>query len=207
MDLLVFCKKYKISRKKVNWHKIGVGIHTLMKRLLFIFIVFFSTSADWVRMPVVEDPNSGNARIKATFIYNFTKYIAWPDKYKEGNFIIGILGPSNFYNDLTSLLSTKTVGTQKFEIKSYKNPAEFVGACQILFIPTENSNMLPELLKNMKGKNTLIITEKPGLAKQGSGINFVIENNKQKFEMNKTNIEKYSLKVSGILTDLAIPVN
>ena len=39
-------------------------------------------------------------------------------------------------------------------------------------------------------KNTLIITEKPGLAKQGSGINFVIENNKQKFEMNKTNIEK-----------------
>ncbi|HNO70561.1 MAG TPA: hypothetical protein PKO16_02185, partial [Bacteroidia bacterium] len=53
VDLLVFCKKYNISRKKVNWHKIGVGIHTLMKRLLFIFIVFFSTSADWVRMPVV----------------------------------------------------------------------------------------------------------------------------------------------------------
>lgn len=178
-----------------------------MKRLLFIFIFFFTISADWVRMPIAEDPNSGNARIKATFIYNFTKYIAWPDKYKEGNFIIGILGPSNFYNDLTSLLSTKTVGSQKFEIKSYKNPSEFTSTCHIVFIPTENSYMLPDLLKNMKGKNTLVITEKAGLAKQGAGINFVIENNKQKFEMNKTNIEKYSLKVSGMLVNLAITVN
>jgi hypothetical protein len=70
----------------------------------------------------------------------------------------------------------------------------------------ENSAMLPDVLKKMKGKSTLIVTEKLGLAKQGSAINFIIENNKQRFELNKSNIEKYNLKVSSTLEALAIKV-
>lgn len=177
-----------------------------MKRIAAIVIAFFCLSADWVRMPVFQDPNTGNSKIKATFIYNFTKYIDWPDKYKEGNFVIGVLGTTSFYNDLTALLSTKTVGAQKFEIKSFSNPESVTGICHILFIPAANSAQLPDVLKKMKGKSTLIVTEKSGMAKQGSGINFVIENNKQRFELNKTNIEKYNMKVSSTLASLAIAI-
>jgi len=177
-----------------------------MKRVVTILIALFCISADWVRMPILQDPNASNAKLKASYIYNFTKYINWPDKYKEGNFVIGVLGTSTFYNDLTALLSTKTVGSQKFEIKSFTSAESVTGICHILFVPVENSSMLPDVLKKMKGKSTLIVTEKPGLAKQGSAINFVVENNKQKFELNKSNIEKYSLKVSSTLTSLAIAV-
>lgn len=177
-----------------------------MKRFTAILIALFCISADWVRMPVLQDPNAGNSKLKASFIYNFTKYIDWPEKYKEGNFVIGVLGTSSFYNDLTALLSTKTVGSQKFEIKSFTSVESVTGICHILFIPSENSAILPDILKKMKGKSTLIVTEKSGLAKQGSAINFIVENNKQRFELNKTNIEKYSLKVSSTLMALAIQV-
>jgi hypothetical protein len=177
-----------------------------MKKIVSILIALFCISADWVRMPILQDPNTGNSKIKATFIYNFTKYIDWPEKYKEGNFVIGVLGTTPFYNDLTALLSTKTVGAQKFEIKSFTTVESVSGNCHILFIPAENSSVLPEVLKKMKGKSTLIVTEKSGLAKQGSAINFIVDNNKQRFEMNRTNIEKYSLKVSTTLTALAIPI-
>ena len=156
-------------------------------------------------MPV-QDPNSSLSKVKASFIYNFTKYIDWPEKYKEGNFVIGILGTSSFYNDLTTMLSTKTVGNQGFEIKSFTTAESLSGICHILFVPAENSSMLPDILKKLKGKSTLIITEKPGLAKQGSAINFVVENNKQRFELNKANVEKYNLKVSTTLAALAIQV-
>ena len=177
-----------------------------MRRVVPILVALFCISADWVRMPILQDPNASNAKLKASYIYNFTKYINWPDKYKQGNFVIGVLGTSSFYNDLTAQLSTKTVGNQIFEIKSFTSTESILGVCHILFIPTENSNMLPDVLKKMKGRSTLIITEKSGLAKQGSAINFVVENNKQKFELNKLNIEKYSLKVSSTLTALAIVV-
>ena len=163
-------------------------------------------STDWVRMPILQDPNNSNAKIKATFIYNFTKYIDWPEKYKQGNFVIGVLGTTTFYNDLTALLAKKSVGDQNFEVKSYTTSESVSSVCHILFIPAENSGMLPDVLKKLKGKSTLIVTEKPGMAKQGSGINFVVDNNKQRFELNKNNVEKYSLKVSSTLSALAIAV-
>ena len=177
-----------------------------MRKIIIILVTFFCISADWVRMPIVQDPNNSNSKIKATFIYNFTKYIDWPEKYKEGNFVIGVLGTTPFYNDLTALLTKKSVGKQIFEIKSFTNVESISGNCHILFIPVANSGMMPDVLKKMKGKNTLIVTEKSGLAKQGSGINFVVDNNKQRFELNKANIEKYDLKVSSTLASLAIPV-
>ncbi|TAL61231.1 MAG: YfiR family protein [Bacteroidetes bacterium] len=177
-----------------------------MRKYIIIAITLLCISADWVRMPVFQDPNNSNSKIKATFIYNFTKYIDWPEKYKEGNFVIGVLGTTAFYNDLTALLTKKSVGKQTFEIKSYTGSESVSGVCHILFITAENSAQLPDVLKRMKGKSTLIVTEKTGMAKQGSGINFVVENNKQRFELNKTNIEKYNMKVSSTLASLAIAV-
>ncbi len=177
-----------------------------MRKALIIVVTLFCISADWVRMPLLQDPNNANSKIKATLIYNFTKYIDWPEKYKEGNFVIGVLGTTTFYNDLTVLLSKKTVGDQKFEIKSFSTIESITGNCHILFIPAVNSNMVPDLIKKLKGKSTLIVTEKAGMAKQGSGINFVVENNKQRFELNKGNIEKYNMKVSSTLASLAIAV-
>lgn len=177
-----------------------------MRRFLFILISLLSISADWVRAPILQDPNSSNAKLKASFIYNFTKYIDWPDKYKQGNFVIGVLGTTPFYNDLITLLSTKTVGSRRFEIKSFTSVDAISEICHVLFVPTENSAMLADVLKKLKGKSTLIVTEKPGLAKQGAAINFVVQNNKQSFEISKSNIEKYNLKVSTTLTSYGIQV-
>jgi len=177
-----------------------------MRKVFAIVVLIICMSADYVRMPVLQDPNSSNSKIKATFIYNFTKYIDWPEKYKQGNFVIGVLGTTSFYNDLTTLLSKKSVGEQKFEIKSYTNTQSVSSVCHILFITSENSFMLPEVIKKLKDKSTLIVTEKSGLAKQGSGINFIVENNKQRFELNKSNVEKYNLRISSTLTALAIAI-
>ena len=39
-----------------------------------------------------DQAEEANAKIKAIYIYNFTKYIEWPDSYKEGSFVIGFIG-------------------------------------------------------------------------------------------------------------------
>jgi hypothetical protein len=58
----------------------------------------------------------------------------------------------------------------------------------------------------VKSKSTLIVTDKAGMAKKGAAINFIYADNKQKFELNKSNIEKYDLKVSQSLVKLSIEV-
>lgn len=145
-----------------------------------------------------------NAKIRAIYLCSFTKYFDWPPAYKEGDFIIGIYGSNpSLYSELTRMASTKTVGSQKYDIKSISSTSG-LGKCHILFVTADKSDRLNEIVGSLKGKSTLIVTEKTGLAKQGAAINFVIMDNKQKFELNRSNAEKYNLKVSSNLATLAI---
>ena len=55
-------------------------------------------------------------------------------------------------------------------------------------------------------KNTVIVTEKEGLAKKGSFINFISQEGKIRFEVNKAKFTASNVKISGQLLSLAIRV-
>lgn len=146
-----------------------------------------------------------NAKYKVMFIYNFTKYFEWPQNYKEGNFVIGVLGNSSLLAELNTMASTKKVGNQSFEIKTFTNVGAITN-CHMLIVAPEVSTPLSEIIAKIKKNSTLLITEKQGFAKQGAAINFVVQNNKPAFELNKSSVEKHDLKVSKDLLTLAILV-
>jgi hypothetical protein len=169
-----------------------------MKKQIYILlsIVFFTLGAS---------PEETAAKIKAIYIYNFTKYIEWPESYKQGNFVIGIIGNNNaLVNELNKMATVKTVGNQHLEIKNISSTSDI--GCHIIYLLSDNSTQLSEVIENNKNKSTLIITDKTGLASKGAGINFVVQENKQKIELNKSNIERYKLKVASSLVELAIQV-
>ena len=147
----------------------------------------------------------GNSKMKAIFIMNFTKLIEWPKSYREGNFVVGVIGESPLYTELTKMAKTKKVANQSLQIKKYSSSKD-VGKCHILYVSRGQSGEMASLLKKVKSNSTLIITEKQGLVDKGAGINFIIKNNRQKFELNKKNVEKYKLKVSSNLEALAFTV-
>lgn len=176
-----------------------------MKKLLLIFLLPFVllTQSAAIRMDQAEE---AGARIKAIYIYNFTKYIEWPENYKEGNFVIGVYGVNApLTNELTKMAASKTVGSQRLEIRSISSPVD-AAQCHIIYILSDNSSELGDVIAKLKGKSTLIVTDKAGMIRQGAGINFAIVENKQKIELNKANIEKYKLKVASTLVDMSVQV-
>ena len=67
----------------------------------------------------MDQGEEASARIKTIYIYNFTKYIEWPTSYREGNFVVGVLGSNSaLLNELSKMANSKTVGDQKFEIRN-----------------------------------------------------------------------------------------
>jgi len=174
-----------------------------LKKFIGIAFIFILTISTAYTPPKVDT----NAKIKAVFIYNFTKYIEWPSSYQSGEFTIGILGDNpTLFNELTKMSKVKKVANQSFSIKSYNLVSE-VDNPHILYIPNDKAAELSEAVKKLKGKSTLIVTEKPGLAKLGSAINFIIVGNRQKFELNKSTAEQHKLKVASTLENLAVMVN
>ena len=49
-----------------------------------------------------------NSKMKAIFIMNFTKLIEWPKAYREGDFVVGVVGESPLYTELIKMAKTKT---------------------------------------------------------------------------------------------------
>ncbi len=142
-------------------------------------------------------------KFHSVFIYNFTKYIQWPPAQQSGDFIIGVLGTSPAFDELQKITGNKLVGTQKIVVKRFKS-ADEIQDCHILFVPS--SSNFESAQSKLKGKSTLIVTEKSGLAMKGSSINFVLQDNKWKFELNESTMQGSGLKVSKELTKLAILV-
>ena len=148
---------------------------------------------------------SQDYRIHSVFIYNFTKYIQWPSSAQSGDFVIGVLGNSPMVQSLEKLASERKIGNRSMVIKKF-NSVDQVSQCHMLFIPENNSNDLEAALAKIGGQSTLIMTERQGLGSRGSGINFIVVDGKQKFELNKAATEKAQLKVSNELTSLAIVI-
>lgn len=164
--------------------------------LLFFIVVLFSYKLHG------QDYDT-RAKVKALFIYNFATYVEWPETKKSGDFIIGVFGS---YPPLIKILKhvaqTNKVRLQTLKIENYNSVAE-IKDCHVLFLIRDKSNQLPAILNKLKGNNTLLITDNKGLGKQRAYISFFAEANKQNFELNKSNIEKYNLKVSSKLLNLA----
>ncbi|MGZ3883439.1 MAG: YfiR family protein [Bacteroidia bacterium] len=148
-----------------------------------------------------------NAKIKAVFLYNFTRYFEWPSEKRTGNFYIQVVGNNaSLLKELNDLASKKQVGSQKIELI---NTPAFDGntKAHMLFLLPEASKSLSDATAKLKGKGTLIISEKEGAAKSGSAINFVVIDNKQKFEYSKNSAIKAGLKTSEDFKSLAIAVD
>jgi hypothetical protein len=136
------------------------------------------------------------------FIYNFSRLIQWPASSKSGEFVIGVLGDNDLYEKLNAFVSNKKVGTQSFVVRKYDDP-QMVSRCHMVFVGDSKTNRLPELISKLQGSNTLIITERRGMIRSGSAIDFFLENDKLKFVINPDNASKYNLTVSKTLEDMA----
>lgn len=142
-------------------------------------------------------------RIHAVFLYNFTKYVQWPNSSQSGDFVIGVVGNSPIYDELMKITDGKMAGSQKIVVTRFKS-AEAITNCQMLFVSSHVN--FESIQAKTAGKPVLLITEKAGLAQKGSNINFVIKENKWRFELNENATRNAGLKISAELAKLAITV-
>lgn len=144
------------------------------------------------------------AKFQSIFIYNFSKYVKWPDSHSGDSFVIGVYGGGEVKASLSEMASVKKeIHGMSIEVVGFDAP-NGIDRCHILFIPGEHCDQLEAVKASVTGKPVLIVTDKPGMAEKGSAINFVEKDGKIKFELNQAVTERQGLKVAGSLASLAI---
>jgi YfiR/HmsC-like len=141
--------------------------------------------------------------IHTMMVFNFTKYILWPDADEPGDFVIGVIGNDDVYKTLTTWYHGKKKGSKTYVIKKFVNAAD-LSDCAVVYIDKTKSGEFDAVNGKVKGKGTLIVTDRMGLGVKGSCINFKTVEDKLRIELNQRAMEAANLKVSGSLTTMAI---
>lgn len=171
---------------------------TLKNHIFLLAVTFLLLGGN----SITAQENAGNREygLKADFIYRFVDYVYWKDYSKSQIFKIAVLEESPITDALLN-----TTKNKKIEIKVYKNLNE-LRFCNILFVPYNCTIPIETILAKFSGKPVLIVTEQNGYGKKGAHMNFVLVDNKLKFEVNLKAINKAGIGVSSFLLQHAIIV-
>ena len=137
-------------------------------------------------------------RYQALYIYNFTKYIQWPNAGQQ--VVIGVLGSGTINRELEKMVDSKRGDKLKFvKLSSFDK----LGDCNIIFVAKDQERNLKSVLEKTEGKSILIISEDEKSVEKGAGISFFLEDDKLRFSINKSAVESRKMKISGSLLTLA----
>jgi hypothetical protein len=139
--------------------------------------------------------------IKAAYIERITRFVEWPVKESTlsgEKFVIGVFGEADFYNTLIQVFKEKPIKDHKVSIILIKNP-EQINTCNLCYISESAKPLISEFVVAANSSGVLLISGTTDFCKAGVHINFYIEDEKLKFEINEKSIASAGFKVSYLL--------
>lgn len=140
--------------------------------------------------------------VKAAFVHNIAKYVEWPASVStKGILRLCVLGQGSFGGAAESLRGER-VGSLVWEVVPVTTHANLM-ECQVLFIESSEARDLPRLLDSLKGSPVLTVGDAEGYGEQGVMVNFYLEQNKVRFEINLAAVRRAGFNISSQLLKLA----
>lgn len=147
-------------------------------------------------------------RLKAAFIFNFTKFVDWPAnafKTVEDDLRFCVYGEDPFGVNLADV-EGKMVQGRAISIARDVSEVD-LSTCHVLFLGMANVEEVSGILGRGLFPYALTIADIPGFAKHGGMIQFLMKENKIRFEINEVAIRDAGLNMSSRLLNLAVKVH
>ncbi len=192
MKLLIFIIDMK---ETISSMKIGVLFSI---GLLFSSFFFFSES--------IAQQNNIEYKIKAGYLYNFTKFISWPEN-ELTTFNLCILGKDPF-GPIINPIEKRTVKDKAIRVFRISLISQ-AKHCQIVYFAKESQVLidsilsLPGILTVGSQKQTLAVGEAEQFSQAGGMIAFFFRQGKIKIRINLKSLRKSRLEVSAKLLEVA----
>ena len=154
-----------------------------------------------VGLSCAQDRNSNEYAVKALFLYNFAKFVDWPAAMLGGPICIGVFGNDPFGQVLDDAVAGKTVNGRPFIVRRLKSEPE-ARQCQIVFVNVEK-RLMRSTLEKLKDCGVMTVGDTRGFAEAGGVVNFLLIDDRVRFEINLDAAARAGLKFSSKLLILA----
>lgn len=151
-----------------------------------------------------DQPKPSEYQVKATYLYNFGRFIQWPAT--SGNsFAICVLGQDPFGPVLDSTLAGESLAGKPVVVRRVAK-AQDATNCQILFINAGEEGHLREIFMVLDRDSILTVSDMPNFSRRGGMIQFVLDGERIRFEVNLASAENAKLMLSSELLKVATTV-
>jgi hypothetical protein len=151
-----------------------------------------------------EDPVD-EYKLKAAMLYNLMHFVEWPDSAypdRHAPIVLCTLGRDPFENSLTSTVPQETANGRTVLTRHLQNDKEARG-CQVLYISSSERKTAAHVISTLNGSCVLTVGEMTQFAAHGGMIQFSLEDQKVRFDINLDAASQAGLKISSKLLALA----
>lgn len=175
-----------------------------MKKLSKL-IILLALTVGFLTAPagLAAQPASMEYRLKAAFLYNFTRFTEWPAETSANNedLNICVIGTNPFGSALDEIKG-KRANNASIDIKLPDLDDSFSG-CQLIFIARSERYRTRKILRALDGQPVLTVGETEDFNHLGGIIQFVVMNKKIRFSINIDAAQRANLIISSKLLKLA----
>lgn len=155
--------------------------------------------------PAAGEPYREEA-VKAAFLNRFTHFVEWPRTALDATeFRFTVLGAPEVATELNLQVSGKLVHNLPARVRSVNTPAA-VRDSHVLFVGAGYTGDLGKLTASLGVRPMLIVVEHPRGLDEGGVINFLVVDNRVRFEVSTVAAQRAGLRVSSQLLSVAIRV-
>jgi hypothetical protein len=147
-------------------------------------------------------------QLKATYLYNFGRFVVWPPNAAAKNadsFAICVFGKDPFGPVLDATFAGETLDGKPVVARRIATVPE-AAACRILFVAASEERRLNDVLKAVDKAGVLTVSDIPDFCQRGGMIQFVLQGNNLRFEVDLAATEGAGLMLSSELLKVALAV-
>ena len=148
------------------------------------------------------------AQVKAAFLYNFTRFVEWPEQAFDtprDPLVIGVLGERALAENLRTIAAGRKVNGRRIVVREIENRDD-AAAAQVLFVGVAGDAHFGALRDALAERPVLTVGESSAFASAGGAIVLVEHGGKLRFEINVAAAERAQVRVSAELQKLATAV-
>ena len=153
-----------------------------------------------------QQESAGEYEVKAAMLHNLANFVEWPESaYPDphAHIVLCILGRDPFGNSLTSAtLHTRANTAARVLVRRLENDRD-VRACHILYISSSERKTIGQVLSTLKSASVLTVGEMTLFAEQGGMIQFSLDDQRVRFDINPDAASRAGLRISSKLLALA----
>ncbi|HZI83806.1 MAG TPA: YfiR family protein [Casimicrobiaceae bacterium] len=142
-------------------------------------------------------------RLKAVFLYKFADYVEWPERVfprADTPVTIAVIGDEPLVAELTEVIKDRTLRGRSFEVRRLSDDSS-VDGIHVLFVARAHDAALRRAA--VASAPILVVTDSEGALNSGSTINFMVVDERVRFEVSVEDAERRGLKLSSRLLSVA----